>query len=71
MERRDDAATEDARFVNERRIYLYAALGIVLGIALVGSLDKHREIAGAALLAGWLGAVYAIHRLGRVGSKKR
>lgn len=65
---------EEARFARERRRYLVAAAALVLGIALVASVDKKSLdgwLSGGLVLAGWAGAVIALHRLGRAGSKWR
>ena len=54
-----------APFERERRHLVLACAGIALGLAVAGTLD--RATGGVILLAGWLGAVFALPRLGRAG----
>lgn len=48
-----------------KRLLLGACGGIAAGLAVAGSID--REVGGVVLLASWLAAVAALHRLGRGG----
>jgi hypothetical protein len=58
-----------------------AAVGITLGLAISGSLDRTPARAGdpapsvpfggAVVLAGWVVGIAALHRLGRAGSMDR
>ena len=58
-----------------------AAVGITLGLAIAGSLDRTPARAGdpaptvpfggAVVLAGWVVGIAALHRLGRAGSMDR
>ena len=56
-------------YAKAKRSYVLAAVGIALGLAVAGTLD--RTAGGVVLLASWIGGVAALHRLGRTGSSVR
>lgn len=56
------------RFERAARHLVLACAAIALGLAVAGSTD--RTTGGLLVLAGWAGAVVALHRLGRAGSAR-
>ncbi len=62
-------AEQSSAFEQARTRFLVACAAIVSGLAIAGSLD--RTTGGVLLLAGWLGGIATLHRLGRAGSEKR
>lgn len=76
-DREDKAASEPsasapddpAPFVKAKKQMVLSCAAIAGGLAIAGSVD--RGVGGVVLLAGWLGAVAALHRLGRAGSERR
>ncbi|MCL2726549.1 MAG: hypothetical protein FWD69_19185 [Polyangiaceae bacterium] len=52
-------------FRRAKRLFVIAAAGIVLGLAMSGSFD--RTAGGVLLCASWVLGVIALHRLGRSG----
>jgi hypothetical protein len=63
-----DVDTDEA-YAKAKRSYVFAAVGIALGLAVAGTLD--RTAGGVVLLAAWIAGVAALHRLGRTGSSAR
>ena len=53
-------------FDRAKRLLLLACAGIAGGLAVAGSLDQ--TTGGVIVLAGWLAAVVALHRIGRSGA---
>jgi hypothetical protein len=64
-----DSPGADASFASAKRLFVMAAVGIACGLAVAGTFD--RSAGGVILLAAWLVAVVALHRLGRAGSERR
>ena len=58
----------DQAYAAAERLYVLAAAGVVVGLAIAGSLD--RTIGGIVFLAAWAAAVRMLHRLGRTGSER-
>jgi hypothetical protein len=56
-------------FEAAKRLLVLACFGIAGGLAVAGTVD--RTTGGVLLLAGWLTAIAALHRLGRAGSESR
>lgn len=52
-------------FDSAKRLLLLACAGIAGGLAVAGSLDQ--TTGGVIVLAGWIAAVAALHRIGRSG----
>ncbi len=75
------AAPPPQPFERAKLPMVLAAVGIALGLAIAGSLDKTPARAGdpapavpfggAVVLAGWVVGIGALHRLGRAGSIDR
>jgi len=59
----------DVAFAGARKILVYAAAALALGLAVAGALD--RTTGGVIVLASWLGGIGALHRLGRAGSERQ
>ncbi|HVH42296.1 MAG TPA: hypothetical protein VM925_08120 [Labilithrix sp.] len=55
-------------FERAKRSLLLACGAIGGGLAVAGTIDS--STGGVLLLAGWAGAVFALHRLGRTGSDR-
>jgi len=65
----DDADRRASEGAGARRLYVGAAVGIAVGLAIAGSLDQ--TAGGVVVLASWLTAIAALHKLGRAGSDRR
>jgi hypothetical protein len=63
------AAAETAAFEKAKRLFVVAAVAIAGGLAVAGSIDT--KTGGVLVVAGWILAVAALHRLGRAGSSRR
>ena len=57
---------DDAAFDRAKLPMLLAAVGVVGGLAIAGSVE--RTAGGAIVLAAWMIGIVALHRLGRAGS---
>jgi hypothetical protein len=57
-----------AAYAKAKRAFTMAVLTIAAGLAVAGSVD--RTAGGVILLAGWIGAIASLHRLGRTGSNR-
>ena len=57
-----------AAYARAKRSFTMAVLAIAGGLAVAGTLD--RTTGGVILLAGWIGAIVSLHRLGRTGSNR-
>ncbi|MDB4946850.1 MAG: hypothetical protein JWP97_6384 [Labilithrix sp.] len=58
----------DAAFERAKRPLFVAIAATVVGLAIAGSLD--RTTGGALVLGAWAVGIFALHRLGRVGSDR-
>jgi hypothetical protein len=68
VERSDVSKASPSPFERAKRQLLLACAAIGGGLAVAGSVD--RTTGGVLLLAGWLLAIAALHRLGRTGSER-
>ncbi len=59
---------EETAYAGAKRIYLAAAVGTAVGLAIAGSIDQ--ATGGVIVVASWALGVYALHRLGRTGSTR-
>lgn len=55
-------------FERATRHLLFACVAIASGLAIAGTVDP--TAGGVLLLAGWLGGVAALHRIGRAGAHR-
>ena len=70
MSARDDQVKEP--FERAKLPMVIAGFGIVIGLAVAGSIEKTTTGAGGAIvLASWVLGIGALHRLGRAGSTPR
>jgi hypothetical protein len=66
---RADRATEP--FERAKLPMVIAAVGVVVGLAIAGSIEKTATGAGGAVVVGsWVLGIAALHRLGRAGSSR-
>ena len=61
----DDAG--DAIFDRAKLPMTWAAVGVAGGLAIAGSVE--RTAGGAIVLGAWVVGIFALHRLGRAGSR--
>jgi hypothetical protein len=64
-----DSTVVDAPFERAKLPMLIAAVGVALGLAIAGSVE--RTAGGAIVLGAWVLGIAALHRLGRAGSGPR
>lgn len=62
-------APPEQDYAKAKRLFVIATAAIAGGLAVAGSID--RTTGGVLLLAGWIGGIAALHRLGRAGSERR
>lgn len=58
---------DDAAFDRAKLPMVLAAVGVVGGLAIAGSVE--RTAGGAIVLGAWVVGILSLHRLGRAGSK--
>lgn len=64
-----EANVVDGPFERAKLPMLIAAVGVALGLAIAGSVE--RTAGGAIVLGAWVLGIAALHRLGRAGSVPR
>jgi hypothetical protein len=60
---------KDEPFERAKLPMVVAAVGITVGLAIAGSVEK--TAGGAIVLGAWVLGLAALHRLGRAGSARR
>jgi hypothetical protein len=65
----DVSAPEVDVFERAKPPLLLAAVGIAVGLAVAGSVEK--TVGGVIVVAAWVLGIGALHRLGRAGSTRR
>lgn len=69
MSTREDDVKAAEPFDRAKVPMLIAAVGVALGLAVAGSVE--RTAGGAIVLGAWVLGIAALHRLGRAGSVAR